>query len=197
MWLAHQANPNMNEVSNPNMNEVSNSNINEAATLEMPDNLISIGHFTQPFGKDGAMKLRNSGDPSHLQGIKKVWLEHHGWVVVRKLEIYNQVVVLKIAGFTQRHLTDELRGLEVYADKTAIRLPQGTHFYHDLIGLPVVAPDGSSLGVLKSIMDAGTADILVVNYNNKEVLVPLQAPYVQILEGKIEIEPITGLFDAI
>jgi 16S rRNA processing protein RimM len=189
MWLGLQVNPNMNEVLPLNMNEVDN-------ILEMPNDLISIGRFTQPFGKDGAMKLRNSGDPSHLRGLKKIWLEQHGWVNVRKLEVFNGVVVLKIAGYTQRHLTDELRGLEVYAEKTAIKLPEGTHFYHDLIGLPVVAPDGSSLGTLKDIMDAGTADILVVNHNNKDVLVPLQAPYVQILEGKIEIEPISGLFDA-
>ena len=187
----------MNEVSLPNINEVSHPNINEAdIILEMPEDLISIGHFTQAFGKDGAMKLRNSGDPSHLKGLKKVWLEHHGWVNVRKLEIFNNVVILKIAGYTQRHLTDDLRGLEVYAEKTAIKLPEGTHFYHDLIGLPVVTPDGSSLGVIKTLMDAGTADILVVSYNNKEVLVPLQAPYVQIKTGKIEIEPISGLFDA-
>lgn len=180
------------------MNEVSPASMNETATNpEMPNDLISIGHFTQPFGKDGAMKLRNSGDPSHLQGLRKIWLEHHGWVAVRKLEIFNNVVILKIAGYSQRHFTDELRGLEVFTEKTAIRLPEGTHFYHDLIGLPVVSPDGLSLGVLKTIMDAGTADILVVNYNNKEILVPLQAPYVQILEGKIEIEPITGLFDTI
>ena len=164
-------------------------------SIEIPEDLISIGHFTQAFGKDGAMKLRNSGDPSHLQGLKKVWLEHQGWVAVRKLEVFNNVVILKIAGYTQRHLTDDLRGLEVYAEKNAIRLPKGTHFYHDLIGLPVVTPDGSSLGVLKSIMDAVASDILVVNYNNQEVLVPLQAPYVQIKTGKIEIEPITGLFD--
>ncbi len=166
------------------------------APSEMPADLISIGHFTQPFGKDGAMKLRNSGDPSHLRGLKKVWLESLGFVAVRKLEVFNEVVILKIAGFTQRHLTDELRGLEVYAEKSAIQLPEGVHFYHDLIGLPVVSPDGSSLGVVKSMMDTGSADILVVKYQGREVLVPLQAPYVQLLEGKIEIEPITGLFDA-
>ena len=164
-------------------------------SLEMPEGLISLGHFTQPFGKDGAMKLRSTGQAAHLQGLKRVWLEHNGWVNVRKLEIYNGIAVLKIAGFNQRHLTDELRGLELFAEKNLLRLPQGVHFYHDLIGLPVQAPDGSSLGVLKSIIDAGTSDILVVSYQNKEVLVPLQAPYVRILEGHIEIEPISGLFE--
>jgi 16S rRNA processing protein RimM len=157
--------------------------------------LISIGRFTQAFGRDGGMKLRPSGDPSHLRGIKKIWLETLGWQTVRRLETHNEVVIVKLAGILRREQTDSLRGLEVFADKSAIQLPEGVYFYHDLIGLPVVAPDGSSLGVVKTLMDASYADILVVLYQEREVLVPVQAPYVRLLAGKIEIEPIAGLFD--
>ncbi len=163
---------------------------------EQPTDLVSIGKLTQAFGRDGAIKLRTSGDPTHLRGIKQVWVENKGWLAVRKLEIHNAVTIIKLGEIYHRPQTDEFRGLEVFAAKEAIKLPTGVHFYHDLIGLPVVAPDGSSLGVLKSIMDSGFADILVVKYQNKEVLVPLQAPYVRILENSIEIEPITGLFDS-
>ena len=158
--------------------------------------LISIGVLTQAFGRDGAMKLRSSGDVAHLTSIKKVWCEALGWLTVRKTDIHNEVLLLKFADVVRREDTDHLRGLELFVPKSAVRLPKGSYFYHDLIGLPVVAPDGSSLGVLKSIMDAGTADILVVSYAGKEVLVPLQAPYVRILGDTIEIEPISGLFDA-
>jgi 16S rRNA processing protein RimM len=157
--------------------------------------LISIGRFTQAFGRDGGMKLRPSGDPSHLRGIKKIWLETLGWQTVRRLETHNEVVIVKLAGILRREQTDPLRGLEVFVEKSAIQLPEGVYFYHDLIGLPVVAPDGSSLGVVKTLMDASYADILVVLYQEREVLVPVQAPYVRLLAGKIEIEPIAGLFD--
>jgi 16S rRNA processing protein RimM len=162
----------------------------------MPDtDLISIGKFTQAFGRDGGMKLRPSGDPSHLRGIKKIWLETLGWQTVRRLELHVDILIVKLAGIVRREQTDVLRGLEVFAEKSALKLPEGVYFYHDLIGLPVVAPDGSSLGVVKTLMDTGHADVLVVLYGEREVLVPLQAPYVHLLEGKIEIEPIAGLFD--
>jgi 16S rRNA processing protein RimM len=162
----------------------------------MSEDLISIGRFTQAFGRDGGMKLRPSGDPSHLRGIKKVWLENLGWQTVRRLETHNEVLIVKLGGIVRREQTDTLRGLEVFASKSAVKLPEGVYFYHDLIGLPVVAPDGSSLGVVKTLMDASYADILVVQYQQKDVLVPVQAPYVRLLEGRIEIEPIAGLFDS-
>jgi 16S rRNA processing protein RimM len=162
----------------------------------MPDDLISIGRFTQAFGRDGGMKLRPSGDPSHLRGIKKIWLEPLGWQNVRRLETHNEVLIVKLAGILHREQTDVLRGLEVFVEKSAVKLPEGVYFYHDLIGLPVVAPDGSSLGVVKTMMDTGHADILVVQHQQKEVLVPVQAPYVRLLTGKIEIEPIAGLFES-
>jgi 16S rRNA processing protein RimM len=162
----------------------------------MSDDLISIGRFTQAFGRDGGMKLRPSGNPAHLVGIKKIWLEALGWQVVRRLETHNEVLIVKLGGVVHREQTDALRGLEVFAEKSAVKLPEGVYFYHDLIGLPVVAPDGSGLGVVKTMMDTGHADILVVQHQQKEVLVPVQAPYVRLLAGKIEIEPIAGLFES-
>jgi 16S rRNA processing protein RimM len=161
----------------------------------MTEDLISIGRMTQAFGRDGGMKLRPSGDMTHLRGIKKIWLEPLGWQVVRRLELHNDVLIVKLAGILRREQTDVLRGLEAFVEKAAVKLPEGVHFYHDLIGLPVVSPDGSSLGVVKTMMDTGHADILVVQYLQQEVLVPLQAPYVRLLEGAIEIEPIAGLFE--
>jgi 16S rRNA processing protein RimM len=164
-------------------------------SLHMTEDLISIGRLTQAFGRDGGIKLRPSGDPAHLRGIKKIWLESLGWQDVRRLETHNEVLILKLSGILRREQTDALRGLEVFAEKSAVQLPEGVYFYHDLIGLPVVSPDGSSLGVVKTLMDASYADILVVQYQEKEVLVPVQAPYVRLLEGRIEIEPIAGLFE--
>ena len=45
------------------------------------------------------------------------------------------------------------------------------------------------------MIDTGAQDILVVRYAERDVLVPLQAPYVRVLEDKIEIQAVSGLFD--
>lgn len=153
-----------------------------------------IGTFTAPHGLHGALKLRAIGSPEALERVRRVFVQDRGWLGVKRVALHDGVPVLTLAGVTERADALPLGGLEVYADKADLTLEPDTYFYHDLIGRVVVAPDGSSLGVLKSIMDLGAQDVLVVDHHGREVLVPLQAPYVRVLETTIEIEPVPGLF---
>ena len=119
------------------------------------------------------------------------------WLGVKQVVLHDIIPVLTLAGVNSREDALALHSLEVYAEKAAVHLEPDTFYYHDLIGRAVVAPDGSSLGVVQSMIDTGVQDILVVRHNERDVLVPLQAPYVRVLEDNIEIEPIAGLFDEI
>jgi 16S rRNA processing protein RimM len=159
------------------------------------DDLILIGAFTQPHGLHGALKLRATGDPEALLALKRVFVASRGWLGVKGSALYNVIPVFTLAGVNSREDALPLAGLEVFAEKAALPLEEGVFYYHDLIGREVVAPDGSSLGKVKSMIDSGAQDILVVQYGEREVLVPLQAPYVRILETSVEIEAVPGLFD--
>ena len=161
----------------------------------MTDDLIQIGTLTAPHGLHGAIKLRAIGQPDALLELRRVFIHTKGWLGVKQVVLHDVIPVLMLAGVNSRPDALALGGLEVYAEKKAVRLEPDTFYYHDLIGRAVVAPDGSSLGVVASMIDTGAQDILVVRHNERDVLVPLQAPYVRVREDKIEIEPVTGLFD--
>ena len=168
----------------------------------IPDDLIQIGTFTAPHGLHGAIKLRAIGEPDALLGLRRVFIPNKGWLGVKQVALHDVIPVLMLAGVNSRPDALALHSLEVYAEKAAVHLEPDTFYYHDLIGRAVVAPDGSSLGVVASMIDTGAQDILVVRHSTHErgerdVLVPLQAPYVRVLEDQVEIEPITGLFDEI
>jgi 16S rRNA processing protein RimM len=159
------------------------------------EDLIKIGVLTQAFGLHGALKFRPSGDPQALKGLKKVFTETRGWLEIKRIDFHEATTAIRFAEITSRPQALELKGLELFAEKTAVKLQEGTYFYHDLIGLEVVTPNGDALGAVKDMMDAGSSDIIVVRHGKKDVLVPLQAPYVRVVEGKLEIDPIPGLFD--
>ena len=161
----------------------------------IPDDLIQIGTFTAPHGLHGAIKLRAIGRPDALLELRRVFIPNKGWLGVKQVVLHDVIPVLMLAGVNSRADALALHSLEVYAEKTAVLLEPDTFYYHDLIGRSVVAPDGSNLGVVQSMMDTGAQDILVVRHGESDVLVPLQAPYVRIFEDKIEIEPLPGLFD--
>jgi 16S rRNA processing protein RimM len=159
------------------------------------EDLIKIGVLTQAFGLYGALKFRPSGDPEALKGLKKVFTESRGWLEIKRIDFHEAMVAIRFVGITSRPQALELKGLELFVEKEAVKLEEGSYFYHDLIGLEVFKPNGDLLGTVKDVMDAGASDILVVRHDKKDVLVVLQAPYVRVLEGKLEIDPIPGLFD--
>ena len=161
----------------------------------MTDDLIQIGTLTAPHGLHGAIKLRAIGQPDALLELRRVFIPNKGWLGVKQIVLHDVIPVLMLAGVNSRPDALALGGLEVYAEKNSVRLEPDTFYYHDLIGRSVIAPDGSSLGEVVSMIDTGVQDILVVKYGQREVLVPLQAPYVRVFENTIEIEPVTGLFD--
>ncbi len=161
----------------------------------IPDDLIQIGAFTAPHGLHGAIKLRAIGQPDALLELRRVYIPNKGWLGVKQVVLHDVVPVLMLAGVNSREDALALHSVDVYAEKMAVHLEPDTFYYHDLIGRSVIAPDGSSLGVIASMIDTGVQDILVVRHNERDVLVPLQAPYVRVLKENIEIEPISGLFD--
>lgn len=74
--------------------------------------------------------------------------------------------IVAFEGITDRTEAERLRGeLRVARERRA-----GEHLWADLIGKRVVAPDGSELGVVREVLRAGGADVLVVT---DELMLPM------------------------
>jgi 16S rRNA processing protein RimM len=163
----------------------------------MTEDLILIGTITAPQGLDGSVRLHPIGEAEALLGLKRVYLEKHGWMSLKNVRLHNRnILVIRIAGIISVEAAEGLRGLKLHAEKAELSLPDGTYYYHDLIGLPARTPDGLLLGHVRDVIDSGAHDILVIEHQGRDVLVPLQAPYVRVLADHLEIEPIPGLFEA-
>ncbi len=163
----------------------------------MTEHLILIGRIVAPQGLDGSVRLQPIGQPEALLGLQRVHLQNHGWMRVKNIRLHNRnILVLKLAGIITVDAAEGLRDLELRAEKAELELEAGTYYYHDLIGLPVRAPGGQDLGRVRDVIDSGAHDILVIEHDGRDALVPLQAPYVRVLADHLEIEPIPGLFEA-
>lgn len=98
-------------------------------------------------------------------------------------------------------LAEPLVGLRVYAEVAELPpLEAGQYYYFALMGMPVYV-EGVKVGEVVDILDAGAQDVLVIRgvgerlRQQRERLVPLQAPYVRVEVEGIHVEPIPGLFD--
>ena len=84
------------------------------------------------------------------------------------------MVLLKIKGIENMEDAEKLKGLYLKIDrKDAKKLPEGTYFIADLIGLDVYSDENELLGKLEDIFNSGANDVYVVkDENGKQILLP-------------------------
>jgi 16S rRNA processing protein RimM len=108
-------------------------------------------------------------------------------------------VLLKFAGVDDVGAARGLRGCDVWVDGAdAVRLPPGTYYHRDLIGLQVRVRDGRAVGRVRDVLVTGGTDVLVVAAGEREILVPAARSICVEIDpaaGSLVIDPPEGLLD--
>lgn len=111
-------------------------------------------------------------------------------------------VLAEIDGVADRNAAETLRGLRLYAERTALPATGQGEFYHaDLIGIRVSQRDGSALGSVKAIHDFGAGPLIEVALSGtgRTVLLPFNdtvVPVVDVEGGAMVVELPAELLDA-
>jgi 16S rRNA processing protein RimM len=102
--------------------------------------------------------------------------------------------ILRFGEVPTREAAERLRlaYLEVEAGPADV-LPRGSYYWHEMLGVAVLDPDGAGLGTVRDVYRAGGADVLEVTGGPRgDFDVPLIRPFVRILaprRGEIVIDP--------
>jgi 16S rRNA processing protein RimM len=80
-----------------------------------------------------------------------------------------------------RDVAARLVGREIQVDRAEMPEPEeGTFYWADLIGLKVVSTSGANLGVVTDMMDNGAQDVLIIDDEGTQRLIPfVRGPIVQ------------------
>ena len=110
--------------------------------------------------------------PEHLQTGATLFLE--GETEARRIttaEWGGRVPALGLEGITTREAAAALVGR--YLETEAEALPEGSYYWHQLVGLRVEDPVGARLGVVREVFRAGEAEVYRVELTDGgELLVP-------------------------
>ncbi len=119
--------------------------------------------------------------------------------VVERVSVGHRGVRAKLAGVDSRTAAEKIVGEMIFVDRSArIRLPQGRHFVHELIGLSVIDQDGRQLGTVKEVMKLPAQDVYVIERNGREVLLPAVKEFVLGIDpeaGTMTVKLIEGLLE--
>ena len=161
--------------------------------------LVRLGKVVRAVGLKGFVGI--AGTEGALAELDTIVLRHgDGEPETRRIEEarpQGRVWAVKIEGVADRTAAEALVGAEVLAPREDLGDPgEGRHFWADLEGLPVVTVTGEAVGTVTGLYETGGVDVLVVEGERGEKLVPL-APYVEVdREGRrIVVDPPEGLLD--
>ena len=87
--------------------------------------------------------------------------------------------ILKISGYNKIEESTKLIGKNIYVSRdNATPLRNNEYYIVDLIGLKAYVAD-EYIGDVKDIMKSSSTDILVIDYNGKDLLVPMVTDFVE------------------
>ncbi|MEW5900975.1 MAG: ribosome maturation factor RimM, partial [Acidobacteriota bacterium] len=114
--------------------------------------------------------------PAEFAALTAVYIEREG--ELRKYEVESLSPKgkggdLKLKGIDSLSQADKLAGLEVYVPEESLKPPAVGQFYvYQLVGCSVLSRAGELIGRVKDVLSVGRGDLLVVDREGKEVLIP-------------------------
>ena len=167
----------------------------------MEQQRLEIGKIVAIHALKGEVRVQPWCDgPEFLSQFKTMYLNREP-VKVRSARPSKNIVIVKLEGIDTPEAAQKLVNQILYIDRADVKLPKGTYFIADLIGLRVVDADDPEIvyGELTDVSQTGANDIYHVRFaDGKERYVPAIPQVVvktDLEAGTLQIRPLPGLFD--
>lgn len=161
----------------------------------MTEDRICVGAIAGAFGVHGEVRLKSfCSDPADIATYSPLTSEDG----TRRFEVsltreVTGALGARIKGIATKEDADALRGVTLWAPRSALPALPDDEFYHaDLIGLEVVDTGGKSLGRVRALYDHGAGDIIEVVGGTQVLMLPFTravVPTVDLAARCIVVDP--------
>ena len=164
----------------------------------LPEDAVLLGQFGKTFQLEGGLRFYGLGSAERgaIRTLEEVFVEGLGKRAVKRVRVVGEQLIMYLEGVHTVEAAKSLVNRALYAPPDALPSPEEGDVYIDLlIGLPV-SVDGEDFGEVVEFVEAGGQDLLVIERDSEEILVPLQADYVHLSEEGVAIlDAPEGLFE--
>lgn len=139
-----------------------------------------LGYISKVHGLHGEVVAVVDVDfPEDYEDIKHVFVEKNNRLVPYFLEHFvlqtNNKFLAKFEDFDHIDEATSMVGLELYLPLQDLpELEEDQYYFHDLIGFKVIDDIHGELGEVKVIYDLETQELIGLDYQEKEVLIPIR-----------------------
>lgn len=150
-----------------------------------PDSCFKIAYVMKTHGLKGEVTLALLPECPDLDSIDVFFLERKGHLVPhfpQSISIKGTKAYVKWEGVDSPEAAATLKGISVYLPKKLRpSLPKGEFYNDEVIGFEVSDGTLGLLGKVTEIQESGVARHLVVDHSGKEIMIPLNGPFIKSL----------------
>lgn len=133
---------------------------------------VVVGEVSGLHGLEGWIKVHSYTQPQDNITQYAPWKVAGRPLLVEASKRYGKALVAKLEGIDHRDAAEPLVGHAIEVDRASFVPPEPGHYYWaDLIGLRVLNAERKDLGSVKSLLETGAHDVLVVE-GDRERLIP-------------------------
>jgi 16S rRNA processing protein RimM len=159
-----------------------------------------IGKLRKPHGLRGEIRMEVWTEfPERLKGGRTVYVgSDYVPIKVRSVRSHDRFLLIAFHGINTPELAGTIRNKWVYVRADQVpSLSEGEYYHHQIVGLQVVSNEGQLLGVVASILETGTNDVLLIRpEKGQDILLPYIDEVileVDLQGGLIKVHPLPGL----
>ena len=178
-----------------------------------PGRLVALGEIVGTHGVRGLLRFHPYGSTSSLPPVgRPLYLTARPSpgtdpdpsearpIVLTAARPHGNLVLLNLENVDDMDAAAALVGSALAVLETDLPATDPGEFYvYQLEGLDVVTSDGERLGTIDRSFSTGASEVLVVQGEGREYLIPMIADVVQSIDvagGRVVIDPIPGLLDS-
>lgn len=157
---------------------------------------LNVGRIGRAHGilGEATIEVRTDDAASRFALGASLETDDHGNLVVDSVRVHNGILLISFAGHTDRNAVEKLRDVLLYAEVDIDAPGEDEDDYHvlQLIGCKAHLEDDTLLGEVKDVLNLPGQDVLVIQANSGEVLIPFVralVPEVDILGKKLTVIP--------
>ena len=137
-----------------------------------------LGYVIKKHGLSGEVNILLDVDmPQQYQEMESVFVEINDKLVpffIESISIKGNKAIVRFEDVNTAEQADDLRGKGLFLPLSFLPdLGEGKFYYHEIMQYHVVDKVHGDIGTVKDIYTSPNQDLLAVDHNNKEVLIPI------------------------
>ena len=136
-----------------------------------------LGYVLKTHGLKGELVFEIDADnPSDYRKMESVFVELNNKLIpffIEQIQLNGSKAIIKFEDINSIDQASPFKGARIFLPLDVLPELEEGYYFHELIGFQVIDDQEGKLGLISGVYESGHQDLLAMDYQEKEVLIPL------------------------